>query len=90
MARKKSTKNNILQKEETTMALFEKGFWRKNILPASILFFLALGLYAYSTTFDYVLDDQIVLTNNSFTNTLSSNKDKPKKAGKRINPFLSH
>ncbi len=67
MARKKSTKNTISQKEKTTTVLFNKGFWRKNLLPASILFFLAIGLYAYSVSFDYVLDDQIVLTNNSFT-----------------------
>ncbi len=67
MARKKSTKNSNTQKEKTTTVLFNKGFWKRNLLPASILFFLAIGLYAYSTTFDYVLDDQIVLTNNNFT-----------------------
>ena len=67
MARKKSTKNNPPKVAATTGLLFEKGFWRKNVLPASILFFLAIALYAYSTTFDYVLDDQIVLTNNNFT-----------------------
>ena len=31
------------------------------------MFALAIALYAYTTTFDYVLDDQIVLTNNNFT-----------------------
>jgi len=67
MARKKSTKSIIYQKEKPTTLLFEKKFWKKKLLPASILFFLAIGLYAYATTFDYVLDDQIVLTNNNFT-----------------------
>jgi len=67
MARKKTTKNNTLSKEKEITSFLEKDFWRKNLLPASILFFLAIGLYAYTITFDYVLDDQIVLTNNNFT-----------------------
>ncbi|MEM6317084.1 MAG: DUF1736 domain-containing protein [Bacteroidota bacterium] len=47
--------------------MFPTNFWKKHLLPAGILFFLAIALYAYSVTFDYVLDDQIVLTNNEFT-----------------------
>ena len=65
MARKKSTQNDTTQKEINS--LFNKGFWRSNLFAGITLFMLAIGLYAYSTTFDYVLDDQIVLTNNSFT-----------------------
>jgi hypothetical protein len=34
---------------------------------AIALFFLAVGLYAYSISFQYALDDQIYITSNSFT-----------------------
>jgi len=44
-----------------------ESFWKKNWLAALILFSIAVALYAYSTTFEYVLDDQIVLTNNEYT-----------------------
>lgn len=41
--------------------------WKKEILPMLLLLALGIALYAYSVTFEYVLDDQIVLTNNSYT-----------------------
>jgi len=66
-ARKKSSKNNGSTKEISDSSLFVNGFWQRNLLAGITLFIIAIGLYAYSTTFDYVLDDQIVLTNNSFT-----------------------
>jgi hypothetical protein len=43
-----------------------EGFWRKNSCPALVLFLLGLLLYGYTVTFDYVLDDKIVLSENSF------------------------
>jgi len=67
MAKKKSTKNETTSKKSHSTKLFNNGFWKKHLIPARLLFFVAIALYAYSTTFDYVLDDQIVLTNNSFT-----------------------
>ena len=67
MARKKSTKNNPIQKKKISNPLFDSSFWRRNLFAGITLFIIAIGLYAYSTTFDYVLDDQIVLTNNNFT-----------------------
>ena len=66
-ARKKSTNNNLSEKVISHTSLFPNGFWQQNLLAGITLFVIAIGLYAYSTTFDYVLDDQIVLTNNSFT-----------------------
>ncbi len=66
-ARKKSTKNRPIKKEVVPNLLFDNGFWQRNLWAGMLLFVLSIGLYAYSTTFDYVLDDQIVLTNNSFT-----------------------
>ncbi len=41
--------------------------WKQHFLPAALLFIIGIALYAYSVTFEYVLDDQIVLTNNSYT-----------------------
>lgn len=67
MAKKKNIKEKAVSPIEIQPIIFTNGFWQRNLLPATLLFFLAIALYAYSTTFEYVLDDQIVLTNNSFT-----------------------
>lgn len=67
MARKKSTKPASIQSLKTSGPLFTNGFWKNQWQAATILFTLAIGLYIYSVTFEYVLDDQIVLTNNEFT-----------------------
>jgi len=67
MVKKKSTKKHNTKKQVLANSLFDNGFWKRNFLAGTILFLIAIGLYAYTTTFDYVLDDQIVLTNNSFT-----------------------
>lgn len=42
-------------------------FWKSCWLPALIIFITAMALYISSVSFDYVLDDQIVLTGNEFT-----------------------
>jgi protein O-mannosyl-transferase len=47
---------------------FEKGFWRKNIIAALIIFIAGLGLYISTVKFEYVLDDKIVITDNTYTN----------------------
>ena len=44
-----------------------KSFWKTNWLPALVLFLVAIILYIYTVRFDYVLDDQIVITQNDFT-----------------------
>lgn len=46
---------------------FETGFFKKYWKQIAVLFALGVGLYIYSVTFDYVLDDQIVITKNQFT-----------------------
>ncbi|MEM9917016.1 MAG: hypothetical protein AAF990_02905 [Bacteroidota bacterium] len=43
-----------------------KGFWSKHWIPGLIIALLAFGLYSLSINFEYVLDDQIVFTNNSY------------------------
>ena len=46
--------------------ILQANFWRKNWLPALILFALAVALYFQSINFTYVLDDQIVFTKNEY------------------------
>jgi tetratricopeptide (TPR) repeat protein len=43
------------------------NFWKKNWWSASLLLILAVGIYWPCTDFGYVLDDQIVITDNTFT-----------------------
>ena len=45
---------------------FAKGFWLQRWLPTAILLFLPFVLYFQSTSFGYVLDDKIVLSENKF------------------------
>ncbi|MBL0015194.1 MAG: DUF1736 domain-containing protein [Bacteroidetes bacterium] len=47
-------------------SLFGGGFWRKNWIPGLILLLLPFALYFQSTSFGYVLDDKIVLSENAF------------------------
>ena len=42
----------------------EKGFWKKNAVPAVILFALSFLLYIQSYNYDFVLDDKIVYHQN--------------------------
>lgn len=46
---------------------YETGFFKKYWQQIALLAALAVGLYIYSVTFDYVLDDQIVITKNNYT-----------------------
>lgn len=43
------------------------GFWKRHWKEAIIIPALAFGLYWMSLSYGYVLDDQIVITNNQFT-----------------------
>lgn len=46
---------------------FENGFWKANWWKAIIIFLIPIFTYIQSTKFGYVLDDQIVITDNNFT-----------------------
>jgi len=46
---------------------WESGYWTKYWQQIAIIFALGVGLYIYTVKFDYVLDDQIVITKNDFT-----------------------
>lgn len=41
-------------------------FWKENLFPAIIIFIIPLLLYASTVSFDYVLDDKMVLSENKF------------------------
>lgn len=48
---------------------FAGSFWKDNWLPASLLMATAFGLYWASVAFGYVLDDEMVIQKNVFTNS---------------------
>jgi len=60
----KTTKKAIIPKKTVVVPTFS---WKKEMLPALLLLALGIALYVYSVNFEYVLDDQIVLTNNNYT-----------------------
>lgn len=70
MAKKKTSKNqtpakkNKVKKANVPDLIIENGFWRKQTIPALILFILSIGLYIQTKSFDYVLDDKIVYHEN--------------------------
>ena len=63
---KSVTKKVAKNRKPKQINYFGQGFWKKNLIPALIIFGLALGLYLSSMSFEYVLDDKIVYTENSF------------------------
>lgn len=50
-----------------TVPFYDSSFWKENWWKALIVFLLPIALYYQSTTFGYVLDDQIVVSENKFT-----------------------
>lgn len=73
MAAKKKNKNkDVPTKKAAKLTELESHdyisikFWRKNLLPAFIVCISALALYFSTISFDYVLDDKIVYTQNNF------------------------
>jgi hypothetical protein len=71
MAKKKSSKKQSAsiqpkaKKSNIPDLIIENGFWKKNAIPALILFVLSIGLYIQTKSFDYVLDDKIVYHENA-------------------------
>ncbi len=51
----------------STMTEFDSNFWKRNWWKGMILLLLPFLLYWQSTGYGYVLDDQIVITDNEFT-----------------------
>ncbi len=70
---KKELKNTPIKQKKTaplkkvpSNIQFQEGFWKKNWLPALLLFVLATVLYAQTINYTYVLDDKIVFTKNQY------------------------
>ncbi|MFK7775300.1 MAG: hypothetical protein AB8F94_24385 [Saprospiraceae bacterium] len=70
MAKKKSAQKQSISTPKRTKKsnvpdlIIESGFWKKNAIPALILFVLSIALYIQTRSFDYVLDDKIVYHEN--------------------------
>lgn len=57
-ARKKAVKST---------GAFSGGFWGRQLIPSAAIIILSFVLYGLSIGYDYVLDDQIVITKNEYT-----------------------
>ena len=65
---KKKTKAKSKSKTSLFPTLdFKPGFWKRHWREAVIIPILAFALYWMSLSYGYVLDDQIVITDNQFT-----------------------
>lgn len=53
--------------EKVVVPFYTSGFWKNNWWKAAVLFILPFLVYFESANFGYVLDDQIVVTDNKFT-----------------------
>ncbi|MBK9257195.1 MAG: hypothetical protein IPM42_17095 [Saprospiraceae bacterium] len=51
----------------TAGPFYSGSFWKNYWVHAMILMFMAAGLYFQCIPYDYVLDDQLVITDNAFT-----------------------
>lgn len=70
MAKTPAKKKSIKSKSKTPLYSsldFAPGFWKRHWKEAVIIPLLAFGLYWMSIPYGYVLDDQIVITDNQFT-----------------------
>jgi len=72
---KKKSKKQVKQKPKSTpkkakkviVPFFSNGFWKQNWWKAAIIFVIPFLTYFKAAEFGYVLDDQIVITDNQFT-----------------------
>jgi len=64
---KASTKTAKATMPAIDMPKFQAGFWKQHWWKGLLLLILPFALYWQSMSFGYVLDDQIVITDNSFT-----------------------
>jgi tetratricopeptide (TPR) repeat protein len=59
----RQAKKKVLPKRTTPL----KKFWKGHLIPAAILAIVAIILYAQTYSYDYVLDDKIVIQDNQYT-----------------------
>lgn len=65
--KKTTTAPTVKKTIKEIVPFYSSGFWKDNWWKALIIFILPFALYYQSTNFGFVLDDQIVLTENNFT-----------------------
>ncbi len=53
-------------KHKSGKIIEQTHFWKDNLFPALIVFVIPLLLYASTVSFDYVLDDKMVISENKF------------------------
>ena len=64
----KSKKSSSPKREVFSPALtWENGFWKQNWKAAALIFGLAIALYGATISYEYVLDDMIVISQNQYT-----------------------
>ena len=72
MSAKKRTKATVKPATKTKkkpagkQLTFQSGFWQEHWMPAAMILLIGMALYANTISFEYVLDDKIVLSENSF------------------------
>lgn len=67
-SKNKPAKSHSSINKSTSGRIPQKTFWKKHVLAAAIIFFVALGLYYSTSNFGYALDDKLVITDNTYTN----------------------
>lgn len=60
-------KKSVSQAKSVNQPFYLEGFWKKYALPALVLFAVTFFLYFQSIHYGYVLDDLIVIEENTFT-----------------------
>lgn len=63
MSKKAKKKGKVASSTPVNTASTESiSFWKSQMIPAAILFFVAMGLYSSTISYEYVLDDALVFT----------------------------
>lgn len=65
--KEQSIKPKLKKIEAANNFNYQTGFWKKNIWAIPIFFVLSFIIYFQCIPFDYVLDDQIVVSKNNYT-----------------------
>lgn len=64
--KKKKSKGSLWKSKLATYSIEGPSFWKENWLPAVLIFLFSGLLYVSTYSFDYVLDDKIVYTENAY------------------------
>ncbi len=65
MTRRKAKQKSKSTKKKASFS-YQQGYWRSHWLPSLLLFGLAVGIYIQSLPYEFVLDDQMVISDNKF------------------------